>query len=426
MKVLIAEDNLTSRHFLKTQLTNWGYDVTIVPNGTDAWEVLQGNDPPSLAVLDWMMPGMSGVELCRKLRGTGRNGYTYVILLSARSEKRDIIAGLDSGADDYLTKPVDPAELQARLRVGERMTALYSELQQRIEEMELMLRRHNLLGELYRKQTDQTSTLDISDLVMPVQDDTPAGPQQERPAKHRPACAGTADRSRAARHKSMADVDDIIIRVFEEMGVRSARATDPAGLQGREGWELTAWTGMVLKETSSWLDLKVEISWLSAETLFRAALGTEPSAETDLLDAVGETLHIIQGHFKAAFDNAGISVIIPFIPKAIIAKNLPPLPDPGTGYRQYGYSAQGMDIVMSLLFSPAPIARKPYSEIQPSEMLVETIDLNLGKESAVLNAGLMLSPFYVKKINDVGMATGDKLTAAVVNPSPLAKALGFK
>jgi two-component system cell cycle response regulator len=116
MKVLIAEDDVVSRRLLEAMLTRWGYELAVTRDGVEAWEVLQRTDTPSIAILDWMMPRMDGVEVCRKVRQRGQEPYIYLLLLTTKGRKENIIQGLDAGADDYLTKPFDPHELQVRLR----------------------------------------------------------------------------------------------------------------------------------------------------------------------------------------------------------------------------------------------------------------------------------------------------------------------
>jgi two-component system, cell cycle response regulator len=128
VKVLIAEDDMVSRRLLEATLTKWGYEVVITRDGVEAWEVLQRPAPPPLAILDWMMPGMDGVEVCRKVRQRGQEPYIYLLLLTTKGRKENIIEGLDAGADDYLTKPFDPHELQVRLRTGKRIVTLQSDL----------------------------------------------------------------------------------------------------------------------------------------------------------------------------------------------------------------------------------------------------------------------------------------------------------
>ena len=128
MKILLAEDDFTSRSMLAAILKKWGYDPVITQDGHAAWEELQKPDAPKLALLDWNMPGLEGLEVCRRLRKTETTNPSYVILLTGRTEKGDIVQGLEAGANDYISKPYDNAELQARIRVGERMLELQASL----------------------------------------------------------------------------------------------------------------------------------------------------------------------------------------------------------------------------------------------------------------------------------------------------------
>jgi len=128
MRVLIADDSLLSRRLLEETLRGWGYDIQVAQDGVEAWKILSGDDPPTLAVLDWMMPGHTGPELCRLVRQRAAEPYTYILLLTSRNEKDDVVEGMDSGADDYITKPFDKHELKVRLRAGTRIVDLQEQL----------------------------------------------------------------------------------------------------------------------------------------------------------------------------------------------------------------------------------------------------------------------------------------------------------
>jgi DNA-binding response OmpR family regulator len=121
MRALIADDDRLSTIMLGAALRRWEFDVSIVDNGEAALAQLEADDRATLAILDWMMPGLDGPEVCRRVRSRATQPPTYIILLTARSARADIVAGLDAGADDYLTKPYDPEELRARVHVGRRM-----------------------------------------------------------------------------------------------------------------------------------------------------------------------------------------------------------------------------------------------------------------------------------------------------------------
>src|SRR5712691_7677583 len=127
MKILIAEDDALFRRTLEELLLP-AYELQVAAHGDEAWALLQRPDPPKLAILDWVMPGFSGPQLCRKIRSSGETSATYIILLTSRNSVADIVSGLHSGADDYVTKPFDPEELRARVRVGERVLNLQSSL----------------------------------------------------------------------------------------------------------------------------------------------------------------------------------------------------------------------------------------------------------------------------------------------------------
>jgi two-component system cell cycle response regulator len=124
MRILIAEDDFTSRTMLAGVLKKKGYDVVVTVDGAEAWDALRKPDAPALAVLDWMMPEMDGVEVVRRVRALQAERPPYIILLTAKGEKADIISGLGVGANDYLAKPFDPGELHARIEVGRRMVEM--------------------------------------------------------------------------------------------------------------------------------------------------------------------------------------------------------------------------------------------------------------------------------------------------------------
>nr|WP_320050484.1 diguanylate cyclase [uncultured Desulfuromonas sp.] len=128
MRILLAEDNFPYRMLLEKILVSWGYSVLVAQNGKEAWQVLQAENAPRLAILDWIMPEMDGVELCRKIRAAQAKPYTYIILLTAQRRDKDLITGLKAGADDFLTKPFKHDELKMRLHAGKRIIELQNEL----------------------------------------------------------------------------------------------------------------------------------------------------------------------------------------------------------------------------------------------------------------------------------------------------------
>ena len=150
MRILIADDEPVSRRVLQGLLVKWGYEVVVVADGYAGWEYLKEVDAPRMALLDWMMPGLNGVDVCRKLRATRPQPYTYMLLLTAKDAKESVVEGLESGADDYLTKPFHPQELKARLRVGLRLLELEDTLVQAREAMRFKAT-HDVLTEVWNR-----------------------------------------------------------------------------------------------------------------------------------------------------------------------------------------------------------------------------------------------------------------------------------
>jgi sigma-B regulation protein RsbU (phosphoserine phosphatase) len=141
MRLLLAEDDGIARTGMQTLLSCWGYDVTSVSDGKAAYQILCRDDSPEIGLLDWMMPHLDGVDVCRKVREQPRPRPLYLILLTARGAEEDLIAGLRAGADEYLTKPVSPAELCARLQAAQRIIELQESLKARVHDLEVTLAR---------------------------------------------------------------------------------------------------------------------------------------------------------------------------------------------------------------------------------------------------------------------------------------------
>ncbi len=147
-RVLLAEDDDHSRRLLSHYLSSWGFEVVPASDGLEALQILEGSQSPSLALIDWIMPGMEGTEVCSRVRSAADRPYTYLILLTAKADKEEVAEGLEAGADDYVVKPCDLTELRARLRVGERVVKLERMMAQQVVELRETLDQVRQLKEL--------------------------------------------------------------------------------------------------------------------------------------------------------------------------------------------------------------------------------------------------------------------------------------
>ncbi|MBN2298755.1 MAG: response regulator transcription factor [Deltaproteobacteria bacterium] len=136
MKILIAEDSVTTRKILEDLLGQWGYTFISATDGNEALRILESDEAPNLAILDWIMPGIEGIEVCRQIRKKKKSSALYSILLTAKVKNEEIIEGLEAGADDYIVKPFEKGELRARIRAGQRVIELQLELAARIKELQ--------------------------------------------------------------------------------------------------------------------------------------------------------------------------------------------------------------------------------------------------------------------------------------------------
>jgi two-component system, cell cycle response regulator len=161
VRILVADDDQINRRLLQASLIRWNYEVILARDGGEAWDILQREDAPKLAILDWMMPGIDGLEICRELRKRNDKFYTYIILLTANIRKEDIIVGLEAGADDYLTKPFERNELKARLRTGRRILELQEQLLSATDALHNQLAHDPLTGMLSRVAILETMRIEL-------------------------------------------------------------------------------------------------------------------------------------------------------------------------------------------------------------------------------------------------------------------------
>ena len=223
MRILIADDSIVSRHLLDATLRKWGYEVVVACDGQEAWNALQGENPPNIAILDWVMPGLTGPDVCKRVRENSHDAegtYTYILLLSSKSQKEDLIEGLESGADDYLTKPFDQHELKVRLRAGKRIIDLQRELLAAREEL-----REQATKDFLTRLWNRSSILDI------LQRELTRGARESRPVG---VVLTDLDRFKLVNDTFGHFAGDAVLREFSRRMVQCIRPYDSIGRYGGE------------------------------------------------------------------------------------------------------------------------------------------------------------------------------------------------
>jgi two-component system cell cycle response regulator len=220
MKVLIADDDPVSRRILASNLESWDYQVVQAADGDSAWKILAEEDAPRMVILDWMMPGMSGVSLCQRMRELQVDAHTYIILLTVRGEKQDMIYALNTGADDYLAKPFDADELEARLLAGKRVMKLQGQLLSTRKILQEQVSRDHLTGLLNR-----AAVLDVLDreLARESRDGIPLG-----------LAMGDLDHFKLVNDNHGHLVGDDVLRSAAKSMLASVRPYDSLGRYGGE------------------------------------------------------------------------------------------------------------------------------------------------------------------------------------------------
>ncbi len=222
MRVLIADDSIVSRHLLDATLRKWGYEVVVACDGVEAWDVLQAPDAPKLVILDWVMPGLTGPEVCRRVRehAKEKDTYTYILLLTSKSLKEDLIEGMEAGADDYITKPFDQHELKVRLRAGTRIIDLEQQLVTAREEL-----REQATKDFLTRIWNRSSILDI------LQRELIRGGREQRPLG---VVLADLDHFKSVNDSFGHFAGDAVLREFARRMQASMRQYDAIGRYGGE------------------------------------------------------------------------------------------------------------------------------------------------------------------------------------------------
>ena len=320
-------------------------------------------------------------EVARKTR-------TYVLLLSAKAEKQEVITGLDAGADDYLVKPFDPMSLLARLRVAQRIITYQHKLQQNIGEMEELLQRHNLLGEMFGKQS-----------------------------RHMEASAGNAGRSVSpgvAPDKWIPSVvsnerlSEIFAASFAAVGLGGAGVVTAETITQSEGATFTAWEPLVFIKQGVWMDLLFEADETSVVAMFEFLLGRIPVSEREMLDFLAETFNLICTAVKTALGESNMSA-------------LTVQPPSSSSVTQHCVRLPNIRGSITVIRQSAPVLHKSLGALHPFDIMAENLPSPGDPNVFLLNQGVILSERYIEKLTAVARSAQVDLRVPVILLSRLAE-----
>jgi CheY-like chemotaxis protein len=386
MKILLADDDEISRKIIASFLARFGYESLVVQNGAEAWEVLQSPSAPQLAICDWMMPRMTGPEVCARLRAIQQPVRTYVILLSSRNTKLDIVKGLDAGADDYIVKPCDLTELQARLRVALRALKYEDQLRKTIAEYDALIRRHTMLGEIAGQQVASQSAA------------RPAAPTA--PPVHAPAAAPTV----------APDLAVLLVEAVQEIGLGQSQLEqnpEPAGAA-----DFSVVLPAYLKRDAHWVDLRLDITRGGAHALCRSVLRRAANSEHELLGVLAETVHLLLRARSLAPAKQWLG-LVPVLPP--VANRSAALPRPAAApTHRFALRLPELIIQATTYATPAVVKNKFLRQLQPGDLVVDAAKLAGQADESVLSTGEVITPHRLGVLAGLPASQTQTLTVAVV------------
>ena len=394
MKILLADDDEISRKIIASFLARFGYESLVVQNGAEAWEVLQSPQAPPLAICDWMMPRMTGPEVCARLRAIKQPVRTYVILLSSRNSKLDIVKGLDAGADDYIVKPCDLTELQARLRVALRALKYEEQLRKTIAEYDALIRRHTMLGEMAGQQVAAQAALAPAPVVVAAP--VPAA-----------VAATTAP-----------DLGAMLCEAVREIGLGQAQLdlnSEPAGVT-----DFSVVLPAYVKRDAQWVDLRLDITRGGAHALCRAVLRRSANSEHELLGVLAEAVHLLLGARSLSRAKQALGLVPVLPPVAARSDVLPKSAAAPT--RRFSLKLPELTIHAATFATPAVVKNKSLLHLQPGDLVVDDARIAGQAEEVLLAAGEIITPHRLGELAEVPAAQSQSVTVAVVEAPEASRA----
>ncbi len=401
MKILAVDDNAVARAVLKAFLEKSGYSPVIAEDGEAALKVMQEPDAPQVVVLDWMMPGISGPALCTKLRSLNLAHRPYIILLTAKHDKTDIAAGLDAGADEFISKPFNQVEMLARLRAARRAVEYDNELQQRIEELAALVERHKMLEDLIAKNGGSTPTA------------SPAH-SAARNVRGQPSDAPSLE-------LSTADIDQAIRHACSGLGWTEVAVSAQSAAGPYKRSPLMAWAGFFVDPSQVWLDFILEANADSASQLFEKSMRKRPANDRALLDYLAEILNLVTLNARSTLEDREYTMIAPFLSRGLLLGSLSAaLPIPTTTRETFSITIAGVSLGMTLVRHACPVRQKTAGQLNRSDILAAPFQPSDTYQIPLLNRGTILSDRFIERLIAFARSEGVPLKIDVFEPSPVA------
>jgi DNA-binding response OmpR family regulator len=394
MKILVVDDDRIARKVLRAFLEDAHYAVVTAEDGKQAIDALMGEDAPPIVILDWVMPGMSGPETCAKLRASQLKFRPYVLMLSSKMDKAEVVAGLDAGADDFLSKPFNLAELLARLRVAQRMVEYEVELHQKIAELEALEQRHRLLGELV------------------------ASPGAETESAESPETVATTARPKTS--VVLEGLAPLACAAFEQLGLGEVHVVEPPADFQPLRTSYAAWVALISLDDQHWIDLVIETAPAVVGNFLTRTVHRRSNLPLPKQAFLAEALSVVGTAVRAELRQHTCDTLMPFLSRGLYMERprmrLPIANDARTIHLEIG----GDRLQLTAIDQPAPLRRKSSTQLRIFDVLADAYPPPAVHEVALLNRGAILNERYIEKLTAFAEATAEQHPIPVYVPTPLA------
>lgn len=419
MKILIADDSVINLRVLEKKLAGRGHEFLCVQTGAAAWQALQAPDGPTLALLDWMMSDVSGLEICRRVRAWESKRRVHLIMVTCLGSKPDMLEAFAAGADDYIVKPYDPDVLVARVEAATRILEYQAKLQDEIRYRDSLLQPPPAAG------SSPAST-------------TSASAASPRPAPAPPAVVAATPKmvvTAGSPHPGaspslqqvlntlcpLAEVGSLVGQTLAEMGLGDPVPVEDAAVAAGFVPEIGVVHFIIMPDKSAWLDLLLETDHASALALYQLFAGVEDPdvPEADLVDVIAETLNMIQGKLKAVFQAQGTDLLVPAVPQSIPPEKVAGRVAHNAIHARHLYSLPGMSLRFTLYAYFSPVQRKRLHELTTANVLAEPLRPMDNADLVIINKGTMLNKRALQKVANLAEFAPRNLTHPIIEPSPL-------
>ncbi len=378
MKALVIDDDPSTHKIMKLLLEKSGYEPVIYSEGQKGCEAALAPDAPSLVILDWMLPDIDGLAVCKKLRAANLKVRPYILFLTSKKEKTDAASGLDIGADDYISKPFNVAELQARLRVAQRTLDYQRELQKKAEAFEVHEQRSQQLGEISVKQK-------VADAPVAV-------------AKAAPAAAGKKEIK--PTDFSNQEIRFLLSATLMEMRLvlEAAKVRNGAEPLSLKSCDYCAWGGLLLGNDNAWLDIMVALKGTTLTALFGKALDRKATSEVEHRYFLAEIARAIMMGFMRTLERRSGGVQHPLMSRTVKVETssaFPPLP---VDSKSYDLVIEGEAVQLILAMHECPSLELAPGSLRELDVLAEQFPSRAVSEIPMFMNGVVLTPRFIEKL----------------------------